>query len=287
MNRTVYLNGCYLPESEASISIFDRGFLMADAVYEVTPVLSGNLIELDGHLQRLQLSLDALALPNPLSISDWRQLHRQLVDVNHLVDGLIYLQVTRGAAADRDFIFPDSTHTSPTVVAFTQSKPGLANNPLAETGMKIISLDDLRWGRCDIKTTQLLYPALAKRLARKAGADDAWLVRDGTITEGTSNNAYILKDGNLITRYTENAILSGVTRATVLRLAAEAGIPIEERPFTLQEALSADEAFLTSASTFIMPVVEIDGQPIGNGKPGPLTRHLRARYLAACRASMS
>lgn len=283
MNRTVYLNGRYLPESEAAISIFDRGFLMADAVYEVTPVLDGILIDSAGHLQRLQRSLDAMKLLNPLTPREWRQIHHELVRANHLVDGLIYLQVTRGAGEDRDFDFPDPRHTSPTVMVFTQSKPGLANNPLAETGMKIITLEDLRWGRCDIKTTQLLYPALAKRTARAAGADDAWLVRDGYVTEGTSSNAYILKNGKIRTRCPGDDILSGVTRSALLRLAAETGILCEERAFTVQEARDADEAFLTSAGTFVMPVVEIDGHPVGTGTPGPVTRRLRSLYLKECR----
>ncbi|MEX2607313.1 MAG: D-amino-acid transaminase [Kiritimatiellia bacterium] len=282
MTRIVYVNGCYLPESEASISIFDRGFLMADAVYEVIPVLNGNPIEAEGHLRRLQHSLDELELTHPLTVPDWGQIFHHLILVNHLMEGLLYLQVTRGSAADRAFSFPDPLHTSPTVVAFTQHKPGLANNPLAETGMKLISLNDLRWSRCDIKTTQLLYPALAKREAQKAGADDAWLIRDGFVTEGSSSNAYIVKDGKLITRHLGNAILAGVTRTSVLRLAAEDGIPIEERSFTLQEVKAADEAFLTSASTFVMPVVEIDGHPIGSGKPGPLTLNLRKRYVTLC-----
>jgi D-alanine transaminase len=285
MNRIVYLNGRYLPESKASVSIFDRGFLLADAVYEVTPVLGGTFVDLDGHLQRLQRSLDALEIQNPLSDADWRSLHQTLIRDNQLEEGLIYLQVTRGTAPDRDFNFPKPEVTFPTVVAFTQSKPGFTSSPMLETGMKIISLDDLRWGRCDIKTTQLLYSALAKRLARKAGADDAWLVKDRYVTEGSSNNAYIIKDGTLFTRNTGEAILSGVTRNAVLRIAAASGLGIELRPFTIQEAQSADEAFLTSASTFVMPVVEIDRHPIGNGIPGPWTLQLRELYLGECRRS--
>jgi len=188
------------------------------------------------------------------------------------------LQVTRGAAADRDFVYP-SADTKPTLILFTQSKPGLADNPAAKTGMKVISIDDQRWGRRDIKTVQLLYPSMGKMMAKAAGADDAWMVEDGAVTEGTSNNAYIVKDGTIITRHLGNEILHGITRAAVLRFANEAQMKVEERPFTIAEAQDADEAFITSASTFVMPVVEIDGQPVGTGQPGPIATRLREIYL--------
>lgn len=285
MNRIVYINGCFLPESEAKVSIFDRGFLFADAVYEVTPVLLGKPLHVEDHLRRLQRSLKALELENPLKTREWVELHHHLIQVNQLEDGLVYLQVTRGAACDRDFSFPDPGLTSPSTVVFTQNKPGLANHPLAQTGMKIITLEDLRWERCDIKSTQLLYPAMAKHAARGVGADDAWLVKDGYITEGSSNNAFIIKAGKLITRHSDESILSGITRTAILRLAAEAGIPLEERPFSVEETRAADEAFLTSSSTFVMPVVRIDGHPVGNGTPGPLTLRMRELYLNECRLS--
>ncbi len=279
MSRTVYVNGAYLPEEDAKVSIFDRGFLMADGVYEVTSVLQGKLLDFDGHCKRLQRSLNELDIESPLSKEDLLEIHRELVRVNDLVDGGIYLQITRGAPGDRDFAFPDPQVTRPTVVLFTQSKPGIADSPAAKTGIKVISIEDIRWGRRDIKTVQLLYPSMGKMMAKKAGCDDAWMTEDGFVTEGTSNNAYIVKDGKIITRNLSNDILHGITRAAVLRFAREAQMVVEERPFTIEEVCDADEAFITSASTFVMPVVEIDGQAIGAGVPGSVAARLREIYL--------
>lgn len=277
--RTVYVNGEYLPETEAKVSIFDRGFLMADGVYEVTSVLDGKLIDFDGHAARLARSLSELDMPNPMSPEELLEIHRELVRLNGVEEGMVYLQITRGAPDDRDFVFPDPGVTRPTVVLFTQSKPGLADNPAAKKGIKVISIDDIRWGRRDIKTVQLLYPSMGKMAARKAGCDDAWLVEDGLVTEGTSNNAYIVKGGRIITRDLSNDILHGITRAAVLRFAREAQMEVEERPFTIDEAKAADEAFITSASTFVFPVVEIDGEKLGDGTPGPVATRLREIYL--------
>jgi D-alanine transaminase len=278
MSRTVYVNGDYLPEEDAKISIFDRGFLMADAVYEVTSVLDGKLIDFDGHAVRLKRSLDELEMAEPCSKDELLAIHRKLVEENGIVEGLIYLQVTRGSDGDRDFVFP-SEDTPPSIVLFTQNKPGLADNPAAKKGAKIISIEDIRWGRRDIKTVQLLYPSMGKMMAKKAGADDAWLVEDGYVTEGTSNNAYFVKDGVIVTRPLSTDILHGITRKAVLRMAAEAQLTIEERLFTIEEAQGADEAFTTSASAFVMPVVEIDGVALGTGKPGPIATRLREIYL--------
>ncbi|KPP84298.1 MAG: D-alanine transaminase [Rhodobacteraceae bacterium HLUCCO07] len=279
MSRTVYVNGDYLPEDEAKVSIFDRSFLMADGVYEVTSVLEGKLIDFDGHLARLERSLAELDMQKPEAFDDLLDIHRELVRRNDLVDGMIYLQVSRGSAGDRDFVFPDPDEVKPTLVLFTQSKPGLADSPAAKTGIKIISIEDIRWGRRDIKTVQLLYPSMGKMMAKKAGCDDAWMVKDGFVTEGTSNNAYIVKNGKIITRHLSNDILHGITRAAVLRFAREAQMEVEERSFTLDEAKEADEGFVTSASAFVLPVVEIDGTTLGDGKPGPVARRLREIYL--------
>lgn len=279
MTRTVYVNGEYLLENEAKISIFDRGFLMADGVYEVTSVLEGKLIDFDGHAVRLQRSLDELDMNNPISKEDLLEVHRELVRANEIVEGLIYLQITRGAPDDRDFVFPDPETTPQTIVLFTQNKPGLANAPTAQKGIKVISIDDERWGRRDIKTVQLLYPSMVKMMAKKAGKDDAWMVEDGFVTEGTSNNAYIVKGNKIITRALSNDILHGITRAAVLRFAREAQMEVEERNFTIEEAKEADEAFITSASTFVMPVVEIDGVSLGDGQVGSVTPRLREIYL--------
>ncbi|MBZ0124348.1 MAG: D-amino-acid transaminase [Roseovarius sp.] len=277
--RTVYVNGEYLPETEAKVSIFDRAFLMADGVYEVTSVLDGKLIDFGGHLARLERSLVELDMAKPAAFDDLLSIHRELVRLNGIDEGLVYMQITRGAGPDRDFVFPDPEQVEPTLVLFTQSKPGLADNPAAQKGIKVISIDDLRWARRDIKTVQLLYPSMGKMMARRAGADDAWLVEDGHVTEGTSNNAYIVKGNRIVTRHLSNDILHGITRAAVLRFAREAQMEVEERPFTIAEAQAADEAFVTSASTFVMPVVEIDGARLGDGTPGRVARRLREIYV--------
>lgn len=279
MTRTVYLNGDYLPETEAKVSIFDRGFLMADAVYEVTSVLDGKLVDFSGHARRLQRSMDELDMPHPVSEEELLAIHRELVRRNDIRDGLIYLQVTRGAPEDRDFLFPDPEQTPPTLVLFTQAKASLTDTATARTGIKVIAIDDIRWARRDIKTVQLLYPSMGKMMAQAAGADDAWMIEDGVVTEGTSNNAYIIKDGRIITRALSNDILHGITRAAVLKFAAEAQMRVEERSFTLDEAKAADEAFITSASSFVTPVVEIDGAKLGDGTPGPLVQRLRQIYI--------
>ena len=278
MSRIVYLNGEYLPEAGAKVSIFDRGFVMADAVYEVVSVLDGKLIDFDGHVARLDRSLEALEIGNPLTEADYLAMFRELVARNDLADGMIYLQVTRGDPGDRDFAYPPKD-TPQTVVAFTQSKPGLADNPAAKAGWRVVTLPDQRWDRRDIKTVQLLYPSMAKMAAKAQGCDDAWLVEDGKVTEGTSNNVYIVKGNTIVTRELGHEILHGITRASVLRLAREAQMKVEERGFTVEEAKSADEAFATSASAFVMPVVEIDGGKVGAGTPGPVAARLREIYL--------
>lgn len=277
--RTVYVNGEYMPENEATVSIFDRGFLMADGVYEVTSVLDGKLIDFEGHAVRLARSLSELDMRNPITKDDLLEVHRELVRTNEIDEGLIYLQITRGSDGDRDFAFPDPETTVPTIVLFTQNKPGLADNPAAKRGAKIISIEDIRWGRRDIKTVQLLYPSMGKMMAKKAGCDDAWLVEDGFVTEGTSNNAYIVKGNKIITRHLGTEILHGITRSAVLRFAREAQMEVEERSFTIDEAKQADEAFTTSASAFVMPVVEIDGVALGDGTPGKIAPRLREIYL--------
>jgi len=276
MSRTVYVNGEYLPEEDAKISIFDRGFLFADGVYEVTSVLGGKLVDFDGHAVRLDRSLNELDMPNPISKEDLLAVHHKLVADNGIDEGLVYLQITRGAPGDRDFAFPDPEVCTPTIVLFTQNKPGLAAKV---SPVKVISIEDIRWGRRDIKTVQLLYPSMGKMMAKAAGCDDAWLVEDGYVTEGTSNNAYIVKGGKIITRALSTDILHGITRAAVLRFAREAQMVVEERSFTIEEAQQADEAFFTSASAFVMPVVEIDGAKVGDGEPGSVALRLREIYL--------
>mgnify|MGYP001601032059 FL=1 len=279
MTRTVYLNGEYLPETEAKVSIFDRGFLMADGVYEVTSVLGGKLVDFEGHAVRLNRSLSELGMNNPITKEELLEIHRELVRVNEVDEGGVYLQITRGAPADRDFVFPDPEETPCTVVLFTQSKPGVTESAASKNGIRVISIEDLRWGRRDIKTVQLLYPSMGKMMAKAAGCDDAWLVEEGFVTEGTSNNAYIVKDGKIITRGLSNDILHGITRAAVLRFADEAQMKVEERNFTIEEAQDADEAFITSATMFVNAVIEIDGAQVGDGKPGAVAKRLREIYL--------
>lgn len=277
MTRIVYLNGDWLPEDEAQVSVFDRGFLMADAIYEVTCVLEGKLVEYAGHAARLKRSALELGLEMPLADAECLAVHRDLVAKNNLDQGLIYPQLSRGAA-DRDFAYPP-TDTAPTLALFTQAK-NILDNRAAEQGISVVFVPDLRWGRRDIKTVQLLYPSMAKMEAKSCGADDAWLVQDGMVTEASSATAHIVTaDGVLVTRELSHALLSGVTRASVLALAAEHGISVEERAFIPDEAKVALEAFITSATNFVLPVVRIEGAPVGDGRPGALTRELRRCYV--------
>lgn len=277
MSRIVFVNGEFVPEEEAKVSIFDRGFLMADAVYEVTTVLEGKLIAFEGHMVRLERSLNELGMDKPEWMGDLLSIHKKLVEENNLENGMIYLQVSRGVA-DRDFAYP-AAGTPTSLVLFTQAKNPLAN-PMYQTGARVITVPDQRWGRRDIKTTQLLYPSMAKMMAKAAGVDDAWMEEDGFINEGTSNNTWIVtKDGKLVTRHLSNSILHGITRKAVLRCAELLQMEVEERPYTKEEAANASEAFFTSASAFCCPVVEIDGHKIGEGKPGKVVSQLREIYL--------
>lgn len=277
MGRIVYVNGEYLDESEAKISVFDRGFLFADGIYEVSSVLDGKLIDNAAHIARLQRSLKELSMDPPCSMEEIGKIQKKIIEDNQLTEGLVYLQVTRGAA-DRDFNFPEDSKSS--LVMFSQAL-NLYNNPKAAKGIKVISVPDLRWDRRDIKTVQLLYPSMAKEEAKSKGADDAWLIEDGFVTEGSSNNAWIvLQNGTIVTRQLSNQILHGITRRSIMKLAAERQIKIEERPFTIEEAKTAKEAFSTSASAFVMPVVSIDGVELGDGTPGPVTRQLREIYIS-------
>jgi len=275
MKRVVYVNGNYLGENEAKISVFDRGFLFADAIYEVTSVLEGKLIDFESHIKRLDRSLEELGLFCPISTDELLLVHRELIQRNQLTEGSVYMQISRGVA-DRDFVY--SLEVAPTLVLFTQAK-SLLDSTQAKSGIKVISVEDKRWGRRDIKTVQLLYPSMCKMMAIKAGADDAWLVQDGTVTEGTSNNAYIVKNRKIITRSLGNEILHGITRAAVLRYARSVQMEVEERTFTIDEVISADEAFITSATSFVTPVVEMDGQSLGGGAPGPVAVRLREIYI--------
>ena len=276
MSRIVYINGEYVPENEAKVSIMDRGYLFADAVYEVSAVINGKMVDNDRHLLRLERSLGELDMKSPLPVDEIEKIQIELIERNGLQEGIIYLQITRGVA-ERDFLWPEDI--SPTLTMFTQEKK-LLQPPLAGKGASIITVPDIRWQRRDIKSVALLAQAMAKHAARKAGADDAWMVDNGYVTEGTSTNAFIVTmDGTLVTRDLTNKILHGVTRRAVLRLAEEAQLPIEERPFKPEEAYDAVEAFATGSSFFVLPVVEIDGHVLSNRAPGPLTNRLRELYI--------
>ena len=276
MSRTVYVNGEFVAEENAKISVFDRGFLFADSVYEVSSVLDGQLIDNEGHLKRLHRSLSELGMRAPASDEDIVSAQMELLKRNKLQEGAVYLQATRGTA-ERDFAIPmDST---PGLVMFTQEK-NLRNPPQVKNGISVVSVPDIRWKRRDIKTTGLLAQSLAKQTAADAGADDAWMVEEGFVTEGSSNNAFIVDaDGKIITRQLGNEILPGITRSAVLSLVESDNIEFEERSFTIAEAQVAREAFVTSATTFVWPVVAIDGVSIGDGKPGPVASRLREVYV--------
>lgn len=280
MDRIVYVNGAFLPIEEARLPLMERGFLFADGIYEVSAVLDGRLVDNAAHLARFDRSLSAIRIANPHTPERWTELEEELVRRNALREGTVYMQVTRGVA-ERDFAFPRDT--PPTVVMFTQAKEIVAS-PVARSGATVITVPDLRWKRRDIKSVALLAQVLAKQAAAEAGATEAWMVEDGFVTEGSSSTCFIITgDGRLVTRPLSNAVLPGITRQAVMRLAAEAGLTVVERPFTVDEAKEAAEAFFTSASSFVSPVVSLDGQPIGGGRPGDRTLRLRQIYIDLAR----
>ena len=283
MSRIVYVDGRFVPESEAHVSVFDRGFLFGDGVYEVSSVLDGGLVDNAAHLARLERSLGELGMASPVTPDEIVHAQKELIARNDLDEGVVYLQITRGPA-DRDFAYP--AEPEPTLVMFTQKKP-IVDNPLAARGITVITVPDLRWRRRDIKTVGLLAASMAKQAALDAGASDAWMVEDGFVTEGSSNNAYIVTGSGVVaTRHLGSEILHGITRAAVLRLSREHRIAVEERAFTVEEAKSAAEAFITSASSFVIPVIGIDGQTIRDGTPGAITTRLREIYIESARASV-
>ena len=274
LNRIVYVNGEYLPEEEAKISVFDRGFVFGDGVYEVVPVIAGHVVDKQYFLERLDRSLGELSISWPCTKQDYLEVMQQLVRRNELREGTVYSQVTRGVA-DRVFSFPADTPT--TLVAFTSAME-LLDNPAAETGNPVVTTEDLRWKRRDIKSVNLLAQVLAKQDAVSRGAQEGWMVEDGFVTEGVTSTAYIVKDGTVITRPLSNLVLPGIRRRTLIEIAEKADIEIDQRAFTVAEALQADEAFISSATTITLAVVSIDGHDIGDGKPGPITTRLRELY---------
>ncbi len=281
MTRHVFVNGSILPYEQASISIMDRGFLFADGVYEVSAVLDGRLVDNDAHLARLIRSLGEISIRSPFSTQQWTGFQQELIEKDALVEGIVYMQVTRGVA-ERDFVFPKED--KPTTVMFTQQK-NIVASPLAATGAAVVTVPDLRWKRRDIKSVALLPQVLAKQHASMAGANEAFMVENGHVTEGGSSTAFIVTHDNVVvTRPLSNDILPGITRQAILALAEQGLVRIEERPFTVEEMLAAAEVFFTSASTFVTPVVSVDGRQIGDGRPGPRTLALREAYISIARA---
>ncbi|MGJ4897207.1 MULTISPECIES: D-amino-acid transaminase [unclassified Bradyrhizobium] len=284
MDPIAYVNGAFVPLSEAKVSVLDRGFLFADGIYEVAAVLDGKLVDSAPHLARLERSVGEIGLALPESVARIEELQKELVARNRLDQGMVYLQVTRGADKGRDFPFPKGD-VKPTLVMFVTAKD-IINAPSAKTGIGVITVPDIRWARRDIKSVALLAQVLAKQAAAAAGAGEAWMVEDGHVTEGGSSSAFILtKDDVIVTRPNSNAILPGCTRKAVVKLAEERQLKVEERLFTVEEALAAKEAFITSASSFVQPVVTIDGKPVGDGKPGPVAARLREIYVDFARAT--
>jgi D-alanine transaminase len=283
LEQIVYVDGAFVPVAEAKVSVFDRGFLFADGIYEVSAVLDGRLIDNESHLARLERSVGEIALALPETLERIVELQKELIARNNLVDGMVYMQVTRGAIIPRDFAFPKNA--KPTFVMFTSAKD-IVGAASAKTGIGVITVPDIRWARRDIKSVALLAQVLAKQAAAEAGAGEAWMIEDGKVTEGGSSSAFILtQDDVLVTRQNSSAILPGCTRKAVMKLAEERQLRVEERPFSVKEALAAKEAFITSASLFVQGVVTIDGQTVANGKPGPITNRLREIYVEFARAT--
>ena len=274
--RQVYINGDFKKEDEAKVSVFDRGLLFSDSLYEVTAVINGKLIDFNNHMKRLDRSMTELKFKKLLNHLDILIFHRKLIELNNLKEGMIYLQVTRGIA-DRSFDMPKDK-IEPTVLAFTQEKK-IIDSESAKNGIKVMTLDDMRWKRCDIKTTQLLYASMAKTEATEKGFDDAWMLREGYVTEGSSSNAWIIKGKIIMTRQSDNLILSGITRDAIFKCAKDLGYEVVTKNITLQDAQSASEAFITSATAFVMPVVKINASQIGDGKPGKFVTALREEYI--------
>jgi D-alanine transaminase len=274
--RQVYVNGDYKREDEAKVSIFDRGLLFSDSLYEVTSVINGKLIDFNHHMKRLDRSMTELKFKNLINHDEILEFHRKLVELNNLKEGMIYTQVTRGVI-DRSFDMPKEA-IKPTVFAFTQEKKILESDA-AKNGIKVMTLEDMRWKRNDIKTTQLLYASITKSEATAKGFDDAWMLRHGYITEGSSNNVWIVKGKIIMTRQSDNLILSGITREAVLKCTKDLGYEVVIKNFTLQDAQSANEAFITSATALVTPVVKINMSEIGDGTPGNFVKALRAEYI--------
>ncbi len=281
MSREAYVNGRYVPVNEAMVHAEDRGFQFADGIYEVCAVIGGRFLDYEGHMARLERSLGEMRIATPMSNAALTVIMREVVRRNRIKDGMVYIQITRGAAP-RDHPFPKRP-IRPTVVVMAKPVDMAAGDARARKGTRIVTMPDLRWARCDIKSVSLLPNVLSIQHARDSGVDDAWLLDDdGFVREGTRSNAWIItQDGTLVTRHLDTRILGGITRTSVAAIAAELGLAVEERPFSVEEARSAREAFATSASAMVMPIVQIDEAVLGNGEPGSLALRIREAYIAA------
>lgn len=279
MSRIAYVNGQYMPNAEASVNINDRGYVFADGIYEVIAVTKGQLVDPKWHMQRLWRSLAELRIPEPMSGPAMRAVMKQVIRRNRVRNGVIYMQITRGVTQVRDHAF--STEMRPSIVMTARNTKAVVTDEMSD-GVKVVSIPDIRWKRCDIKSISLLPNVLGKQTAKEAGAYEAWMVdEEGFVTEGTSSNAWIVtNDGELVTRPTDHAILRGITRTSIIALAEKAGLTIIERAFTIEEAKAAKEAFVTSTTSLVKPVTELDGDIIGNGQPGSVTEKLFALYAA-------
>jgi D-alanine transaminase len=283
LDQVAYVNGSFVPLSEAKVSILDRGFLFADGIYEVSAVLDGKLVDNASHLARLERSVGEISLKLPETIERITEIQKELIARNELANGLVYLEVTRGADKGRDFAFPKNV--APSLVMFTAVKD-IVGAQAAKTGISVITVPDIRWARRDVKSIALLAQVLAKQAAAEAGAGEAWMIEDGKVTEGGSSSAFILtQDDVLVTRQNGSEILPGCTRKAVVKLAEERQLRVEERAFSVDEALRAKEAFITSATVFVQAVVSIDGKKVADGKPGPMTSRLREIYVDFARAT--
>jgi D-alanine transaminase len=281
LSRIAFVNGRYVPHGQAVIHIEDRGYQFADGVYEVCEVREGQIVDERRHLERLSRSLGELRIPPPMSPKALGFVLRETVRLNRVREGLLYLQVTRGVAR-REHAFP-SAGTRPSLVVTARARDRAKAETLAEVGIAVITLADNRWERVDIKTIALVPNVLARQAAREAGAGEAWFVdKEGFVTEGAASNAWIVtREGALVTRPAESGILRGITRTVVFEVAAASQLKVEERAFRVSEALEAREAFVTAATQIVMPVIKIDGTPVADGKPGAVSRALRARFHEA------
>lgn len=275
MNNIVFLNGEYLKDNEAKISIFDRGFVFGDGIYEVVPVVNGKMFDVEPFLERLDRSLSQMQISWPYSKEEYLEILKNMIEKNSIKEGGVYTQVTRGVAP-REFSFPKDV--KPTCMAFAFEKQ-ILEHPKSTTGVNVVTVDDIRWKRRDVKSISLLAQVVAKQESVDKGGFEGWMVEDGFVTEGTSSSAYIVKDGVIITRPLSNSILPGIRRKLLLEMADKHNVKVEQRAFSVEEAYNADEAFMSSATNIILPIIDIDGKTIGDGKPGLVYKKMRQLYI--------